>query len=71
MDENEKWSQRKYMELKGLTEDFSLKVTAPIGRMEIRTPLLHKLLIVMLKEFKPPFLTQLFSSRYIYKKPMS
>lgn len=29
MDENEKWSQRKYMELKGLTEDISLKVTAP------------------------------------------
>ena len=29
MDENEKWSQRKYMELKGLTEDISLKTAAP------------------------------------------
>lgn len=31
MDENEKWSQRKYMELKGLTEDISLKAAVPMG----------------------------------------
>ena len=29
MDENEKWSQRKYMELKELSEDISLKAAAP------------------------------------------
>lgn len=29
MDGNEKCSQRKYMEIKGLTEDISLKATAP------------------------------------------
>lgn len=31
MDKNEKWSQRKYMKLKGLTENISLKIAAPIG----------------------------------------
>gem|GEM_PF-5278328 len=31
MDENEKWSQRKYMELKGLTEDIFLKSAVSMG----------------------------------------
>lgn len=30
MDGHEKYSQRKYMEIKGLTEDISLKATAPM-----------------------------------------
>lgn len=31
MDGNEKCSQQKYMEIKGLTEDISLKATASMG----------------------------------------